>query len=267
MTRIAIVGAGGRMGRMLVHAVHQDEDAELVGAVDRPGGHWVGHDAGELAGIGPIGVAVTDYAETVVPLAQVVIDFSLPDATSSVAAACQSEGVALVLGTTGLAGVEQDAIRRLSASVGVVQAANYSTGVTLLTALVEKAARALGDSVDVEIIEAHHRHKVDAPSGTALRLGEAAAQALDRDLDTCAIYGRQGAEGPRDRKTIGFETIRAGDIVGDHTVLFAGDGERLELTHRASSRSTFAAGAVRAAHWVAGQPPGLYDMKDVLGIG
>lgn len=266
MTRIAVIGAGGRMGRRIMEVIHNDEELVLVGAVDRPGGRYVGLDAGELAGVGRNGLAVTDHPEAVLTRADVVIDFSLPEATGAVVATCQAQGVPLVIGTTGLSRVEQDAVERLAASVGVVQAANYSTGVTLLTALVEQSARALGETVDIEIIEAHHRHKVDAPSGTALRLGEAAARAVGRDLEECAVYGREGHTGPRDRQTIGFETIRGGDIVGEHTVFFAGEGERLELTHRASSRLTFATGAVRAGQWLVGRPPGLYTMRDVLGL-
>ncbi len=265
--RIAVIGSAGRMGRMLVDVIHRDGGAVLSAVVDRPGSDVVGMDAGELAGIGAVGLPVTDDPATAVAEADVVIDFTLPEATPAVAAACRAAGCALVLGTTGLGPREQRAVENLSEALPVVQAPNYSTGVTLLTALVEQAAAVLGHSVDVEIIEAHHRHKVDAPSGTALHLGEAVAGATGRDLSACAVYGREGHTGPRARQTIGFETIRAGDIVGEHTVLFAGEGERLELTHRASSRATFAAGAVRAAHWVVGRAPGLYNMRDVLGIG
>ncbi len=263
---IGIIGAAGRMGRMLVEASQQLDGFHLAAACDRAGGSAVGRDAGELAGLGALGVQVAEKVTEAVQAADVVIDFSLPDATERVASACADAGRPLVLGTTGLGPEQQAAVDRLAEQVAVVQAANYSTGVTLLTALVEQAAHALGDSADVEIIEAHHRHKVDAPSGTALRLGEAVAGVLGRDLHEHAVYGREGQEGPRDRRTIGFETIRAGDIVGEHTVLFAGDGERLELTHKASRRSTFAFGAYRAAMWASQQPPGRYDMRDVLGI-
>ncbi|MBK1725548.1 4-hydroxy-tetrahydrodipicolinate reductase [Halorhodospira neutriphila] len=266
-TAIAIVGAAGRMGRMLVDAVEHDAAAHLAAAVDRAGGEAVGRDAGELAGRGRLGVTVGDDPAAAAAAGDVVIDFSLPEATEAVAAACAAAGRPLVLGTTGLGEAQRSAVAGLAERTAVVHAANYSTGVTLLTALVEQAARAIGAHSDVEVIEAHHRHKVDAPSGTALRLGEAVADTLGRDLAECAVYGREGRTGERDRETIGFETIRAGDIVGEHTVLFAGDGERVELTHKASSRGTFAAGAVRAAHWAAAQPPGLYDMRDVLGLG
>ncbi len=264
---VALVGAGGRMGRMLVHAVEQGHGVHLAAACDRRGGEAVGRDAGELAGVGTAGVRVGDDPAAAAAAADIVIDFSLPDATSAVTAACRQAQSPLVLGTTGLGEAERTAVRKLADDLPVVHAANYSTGVTLLTALVEQAARAIGAQSDVEVIEAHHRNKVDAPSGTALRLGEAVAQANGRELAEHAIYGRQGHTGVRAQETIGFETIRAGDIVGEHTVLFAGDGERVELTHKATTRTTFASGAVRAAKWVVDQPPGLYDMRDVLGIG
>ncbi|MFP4647921.1 MAG: 4-hydroxy-tetrahydrodipicolinate reductase [Halorhodospira sp.] len=263
---IAVIGAGGRMGRMLIDRIQHETGAHLAAATDRSGGSAVGRDAGEVAGSGVSGVIIGDGITAAVRAADAVIDFSLPEATVAVTEACAEAGRPLVLGTTGLAEVEQAAVQQLAERVPVMQAANYSTGVTLLTALVEQAARAIGAHSDVEIIEAHHRHKVDAPSGTALRLGGAVAEALGRDLEQCAVYGRHGHTGARERATIGFETIRAGDIVGDHTVLFAGDGERIELTHKASSRATFASGAVRAAVWVAAQPPGHYDMQDMLGV-
>lgn len=263
---IAVIGAGGRMGRMLIDVIQRDPGVHLAAAVDRGGGAAVGRDAGELAGAGACGVPVGDDSAAAIAAADAVIDFSLPEATAKVAGACADAGRPLVLGTTGLGDAEQEAVRRLAGHAPVMQAANYSTGVTLLTALVEQAARAIGAHSDVEILEAHHRNKVDAPSGTALRLGETVAGVLNRDLAQSAVYGREGHTGARDRETIGFETVRAGDIVGEHTVLFAGDGERVELTHKASSRTTFAAGAVRAAQWVAEQPPGLYDMRDMIGV-
>ncbi|MBK5937049.1 MAG: 4-hydroxy-tetrahydrodipicolinate reductase [Halorhodospira halophila] len=263
---IGIIGAGGRMGRMLIDVVHRQPGVHLAAATDRAGGEAVGRDAGELAGQGAVGVTVGDDIATAVSASEAVIDFSLPEATEAVTAACAQAGRPLVLGTTGLGEAQREAVRQLSEQVAVMHAANYSTGVTLLTALVEQAARAIGEHSDIEIIEAHHRHKVDAPSGTALRLGEAAADALGRDLGQCAVYGREGYTGERDRRAIGFETIRAGDIVGEHTVLFGGDGERVELTHKASSRTTFAAGALRAATWLVEQPPGLYDMRDLIGV-
>lgn len=265
-TRIAIVGAAGRMGRMLIEAVEEAEGAELVAAVDRPGSDFVGTDAGELAGVGRLGIAVGDDLERSLDAADVLIDFTLPEATEGVLRACRQTGTALVMGTTGLGEAQLDALEASAREIPLVFAPNYSTGVNLTLKLAELAARALGDSVDIEIIEAHHRHKVDAPSGTALALGQRVADTLGRDLQACAVYGREGRTGERDRRTIGFETIRAGDIVGEHTVLYAGSGERIEITHRASNRMTFAAGAVRAAQWVAGRAPGRYDMQDVLGL-
>ena len=263
---VAVVGAGGRMGRMLVDVIARGEDVHLAAACDRPDGAAVGRDAGEMAGSGPSGVVVTEDPDAAIAGADVVIDFSLPEATPAVVAACRRHGRPLVLGTTGLGDAEREAVAELAGQVPVVHAANYSTGVTLLTALVEQAARAIGAQSDVEIIEAHHRNKVDAPSGTALRLGETVARATGRDLASSAVYGRQGHTGVRPREAIGFETIRAGDIVGEHTVLFAGDGERIELAHKASSRTTFASGAVRAARWVVDQPAGLYDIRDMIGV-
>jgi 4-hydroxy-tetrahydrodipicolinate reductase len=196
----------------------------------------------------------------------VLIDFTRPEATVVHAALCRAQGKRLVVGTTGLSSAQEEELRAAAATVPVVYAPNMSVGVNLTFKLVELAARVLGDSVDIEIIEAHHRHKVDAPSGTALRLGRVVADTLGRDLDTDAVYGREGHTGARQRRTIGFSTIRAGDIVGEHTTLFAADGERVEVTHRATSRMTFAAGAVRAAVWLGNQEPGLYDMQDVLGL-
>ena len=198
--------------------------------------------------------------------AEVCIDFTLPESTVEHAGACRSRGCPMVIGTTGLSAGQLAALADAARDVAVVHAPNMSVGVNLCFKLLGIAARALGDGVDVEIIEAHHRHKVDAPSGTAVRMGEIIAAELGRDLAECAVYGREGHTGARDRRTIGFETIRAGDIVGEHTVMFGGDGERIELTHRSSSRANYAAGAVRAARWVVSRPPGLYDMQDVLGL-
>ncbi|MFP4606034.1 MAG: 4-hydroxy-tetrahydrodipicolinate reductase [Thiohalospira sp.] len=266
MVRIGITGAGGRMGRNLVTAVAAAEGAELAAAVEHPDSEFIGTDAGNLAGEGALGVPIGHDIEAAAGACDVLIDFTRPEATLSYLAACQRAGCGLVIGTTGFDEAGKRAIAATAESVGVVFAPNMSAGVNLSLKLLELAARALGDTVDVEVIEAHHRHKVDAPSGTALRMGEVVAEATGRDLAEHAIYGRHGHTGERDRRTIGFETIRAGDIVGEHTVLFAGDGERLEITHKASSRQTFASGAVRAATWLAGQSPGLYDMEDVLGL-
>lgn len=264
--RIGICGAGGRMGRNLVAAVAERQALELTAALVRPGSSLAGIDVGELAGQGAMGVAVETDLEAALSRIDVLIDFTLPEATVANVDACAAAGVPMVIGTTGLddAGVER--IRRAAGSIPVVHAANYSAGVTLALQLLATAARALGDDYDVEVVEAHHRHKVDAPSGTALRMGQVIADSLGRSLDDNAVYGRQGHTGERDHRTIGFETIRGGDVVGDHTVMFLGLGERLEITHRASSRMTFARGAVRSALWVREQPPGLYDMEDVLGL-
>lgn len=265
-TRIGISGAAGRMGRNLVLAVDEHADASLAAALERPGSDFLEQDAGELAGIGRAGVNLGDNPEAALQGIDVLIDFTAPEATARHAVLCAQAGVTLVVGTTGLEEQHRQHLTEASTRVPVVFAANYSAGVTLSLRLIADAARALGDDYDVEIIEAHHRHKVDAPSGTALRMGEVVARTLGRDLSRDAVYGREGQTGARDSRTIGFESIRAGDIVGEHTVMFAGVGERIEITHRASSRMTFARGALRAALWAAGQSPGLYDMEDVLGL-
>lgn len=265
-TRIAVNGAAGRMGRMIIELLRERPDLCLGAALERADSPQAGTDAGVVAGVGALGVPIgTDPARAVADF-DVLIDFSHPDAMQRYLPLCRSAGRRVVLGTTGLDPAARAVVEAAARDVAVVFAPNMSVGVTISLKLIEMAARALGDSVDVEIIEAHHRHKIDAPSGTALKMGEVVAAALGRDLAQCAVYGREGRTGARDRRTIGFETIRAGDIVGDHTVMFAGDGERIEITHRASSRATFAAGALRAAAWVADRPPGLYDMQDVLGL-
>jgi len=262
VTRIAIAGAGGRMGQALLGAVADHPQARLGAASEREGSALVGQVPGN--GDGAVRV-VADLAEALDDF-DVLIDFTRPEATVTHAALCQAHGKRLVVGTTGLGAGQEADLRAAAERVPVVFAPNMSVGVNLTFKLVELAARVLGDSVDIEIVEAHHRHKVDAPSGTALRLGRIVADTLGRDLETDAIYGREGRTGARERRTIGFATVRAGDIVGEHTTLFAGDGERVEITHRASSRTTFASGAVRAAVWLNDQPPGLYDMQDVLGL-
>ncbi len=264
MVRIGVAGAAGRMGRAIVQAAQSNKDADVVAAIEKSGSDCIGVDVGELAGIGALGVAVTDNLGNTDY--EVLIDFTNPGASVAHAEFCESSGRRLVIGTTGLEPGDRSRIERASERVAVVLTPNMSVGVNLCFRLTELAARTLGADVDIEIIEAHHRHKVDAPSGTALRLGEVVAAALQRDLDRCAVYGRQGRTGARDRETIGFSTVRAGDIVGEHTVLFAAEGERVEITHRASSRLTFASGAVRAAVWVAGRKRGLFDMQDVLGL-
>lgn len=266
MIRIAITGAAGRMGRTLIGLLRERPALTLAAAFERPGASCIGADAGVLAGGEPLGVAVAGDAHGAGAAFDVLVDFSHPDALAAYARACAARGAAMVVGTTGVDAAGRAVLETAAAKVPVVFAPNMSLGVNLCFRLAELAARALGDGVDVEIVEAHHRHKIDAPSGTALHLGEVVAAALGRDLGACAVYGREGRIGARQRSTIGFATVRAGDIVGEHTVLFAGDGERVEITHRASSRATFAAGALRAAEWVYGQAPGLYDMQDVLGL-
>lgn len=263
--RIAILGAGGRMGRTLIQAVHE-AGYTLAAAVERPESSLVGSDAGELAGIGHLGVKIVGDLKAVLEQCDVVIDFTAPVATENHLNLCRAAGVAMVIGTTGMSDVQKQHLSDSAQEIPVVYAANYSVGVNVSIKLLELAAKVFGDSVDVEIIEAHHRHKVDAPSGTALMMGEAVADTLGRDLKKVAVYGREGHTGPRDRQTIGFETIRGGDIVGEHTVMFIGEGERVEVTHKATNRMNFAAGAVRAAAWVASKQPSQYDMKDVLGL-
>ena len=266
MTRIAVTGAAGRMGRQIIEAIQAQEGVSLGAALDRPGSSLVGVDVGELAGIGRIGVLLSDDIAAVADDFDVMIDFTLPEVTVANVAACRALGKKMVIGTTGLSDAQKQQLTDAGSEIAIVFAPNMSVGVNLCLKLLEMAASVLGDEVDIEIIEAHHRHKIDAPSGTALAMGEAVARTLGRDLKECAVYGREGRTGERDRKVIGFETIRAGDIVGDHTVLFAGIGERIEITHKASSRMTFAKGAVRAAAWLAQHPKGLFDMQDVLGL-
>ncbi len=266
MSRVAVTGAAGRMGRTLIRAIHEADDLTLGAALERPGLSLLGADAGELAGVGHLGVAVGDDLAAASGAFDTLIDFSVPEATLANVAVCRDRGKALVIGTTGFdpAGLEQ--IRQAAERIPVLLAPNMSVGVNLTFRLLEMAARVLGDEVDVEIIEAHHRDKIDAPSGTAVRMGEVVAAALGRELASVAVYDRQGVTGPRRRDAIGFATVRAGDIVGDHTVLFAGQGERIEITHRAESRMNFAQGALRAVRFLTGHDRGLFDMQDVLGF-
>jgi 4-hydroxy-tetrahydrodipicolinate reductase len=265
-TRIAVLGADGRMGRALVRAVLATPRAVLTAACERPGHVSVGKDAGVLAGNERAGVAITGGLPAKGE-ADVWIDFTVASATESVATAASGQGVGLVVGTTGLGTHARAALDVAATHIPVVYAANYSVGINVLLRLVADAARALGPDYDIEIIEAHHRGKKDAPSGTALRLAEAVAEAAGRDLAAAARYARHGDIGARSASEIGIQTLRGGDVVGDHTVMFLGNGDRIEITHRASTRDTFAVGAVRAALWVAGCQPGLYDMRNVLGIG
>ncbi len=264
--RVAVIGAAGRMGRALIQAVTEGEGVTLSAAVDRPGNSLIGSDAGELAAIGKLGVTVADSLEAVKDDFDVLIDFTAPAATVANAQFCAEHGKKMAIGTTGLSDDEKAQLAESAKKTAIMFAPNMSMGVNLCFKLLEVAARVLGDEVDIEVVEAHHRHKVDAPSGTALRMGEVVADTLGRDLKQVAVYGREGQEGPRDRDTIGFATVRAGDIVGEHTVMFAADGERVEITHKATSRMNFARGAVRACRWLDGKEPGLFDMQDVLGL-
>lgn len=265
-TRIGITGAAGRMGRTLIEAIGLADGLTLAAAVERPESTLLGADSGELSGQGKNGITVVSSLGEVIGDINVLIDFSVPDATMANLALCSERGVAMVIGTTGFTAVQQNAIEQAAAHIPICKASNFSTGVNLCFKLLDMAARVLGDEVDIEVYEAHHRHKIDAPSGTALSMGKVVADALGRDLGKVAVYGREGQTGARARDTIGFATVRAGDIVGDHTVTFAADGERVEITHKASSRMSFARGAVRAAGWLVGRDAGLYDMQDVLGL-
>ncbi|MCH4874791.1 4-hydroxy-tetrahydrodipicolinate reductase [Pseudomonas sp. TMW22091] len=265
MRRIAVMGAAGRMGKTLIDAVQQRSPlCGLTAAIVRPGSSLIGADAGELVSLGRLGVALSANLQTVADDFDVLIDFTLPDVMLKNLEICRQSGKAMVIGTTGLSPLQKQLLAEAGKDIPIVFAANFSVGVNLSLKLLDMAARVMGEDADIEIIEAHHRHKIDAPSGTALRMGEVIADALGRDLQKVAVYGREGHTGARERETIGFATVRGGDVVGDHTVLFATEGERLEITHKASSRMTFAKGAVRAALWLEGREPGLYDMQDVL---
>lgn len=263
---IAIPGAGGRMGRMLVQTVAADAVCRLVAASETVGSEFLNQDAGEVAGVGPLGVVIQDHASALFEAGRVVIDFTVPQATVAHVQLAREAQTGMVIGTTGINAQGLAVITEASKEIPIVFAPNFSVGVNLMMKMVAQVAATLGDGFDIEIIEAHHRHKVDAPSGTALGLGRAMAAAKGEDLQTLAVYTREGHTGARKTGSIGFATVRGGDIVGDHTVLFAGDGERFEVTHKASSRMTFAKGAVKAACWLAGKPPKLYDMNDVLGF-
>ena len=266
MINVAVTGAAGRMGRTLIQALAPGDGVCLGAALERPGHDRVGADAGELAGLGRLGVLVSDDLATAIDAFDTLIDFSVPESTLAALEVCRAASRRMVIGTTGF---DTDGLAVIEAAAGeipIVMAPNMSVGVNVAFKLIETAAAILGDDVDVEITEAHHRDKIDAPSGTAVRMGEILAETLGRDLETDAVYDRHGTTGPRDRRSIGFQSIRAGDLVGEHTVMFAGAGERIEITHRASSRSNFAFGAVRAVRWLADRPPGLYDMRQVLGL-
>jgi 4-hydroxy-tetrahydrodipicolinate reductase len=266
MTRIAITGAAGRMGKVLIEAVSQTADVSLGAAIVSPNSSLAGVDIGELAGFGKLGMKTSTSLQQVADNFDVLIDFTNPHLTLQNLAECAQLGKMLVIGTTGLDEAQKQVLRDYASAMPVVYAPNMSVGINLLLDILHRVASVLQDGYDVEIIETHHRHKVDAPSGTAIRLGEVVADAMGRELKSCAVYGREGIMSSRTSTEIGFATVRAGDVVGDHTVLFASEGERIEITHKASSRMTFAKGAVRAASWLMQKPAGLYDMQDVLGL-
>jgi len=264
--RIAVVGSSGRMGLSLIKAVDSSKLTQLGVAISRSESDSIGKDAGELAGIGTKNIEITSDLALATDHFDILIDFTRPKPSIDYIEICRRAGKKIVIGTTGYSEKQKSIINEAAKEVAIVLAPNMSVGVNLSLKLLEMTAKVMGDYTDIEVIEAHHRHKVDAPSGTALRMGEVIAKSLGRDLKDCAIYGREGDTGERDRKTIGFSTIRAGDIVGEHTVMFADEGERIEIAHKASSRMTFANGAVRAATWLEEKSNGLYDMQDVLGL-
>ncbi|GAA0798396.1 4-hydroxy-tetrahydrodipicolinate reductase [Psychrobacter piscatorii] len=264
--KVGVIGAGGRMGRMLIEAVQNNAYTTLNAAIERQGSSLVGADAGEVAAIGRLEVQIVDELEAVISDIDVLIDFSLPDATEKNMQVCAEHNVAMVIGTTGFNEAQEQVLAEASKKIAIVYAGNYSTGVNLSLKLLGMAAKAFGNDADVEIIEAHHKHKIDAPSGTAYMMAEAVAEARGQNLKDVAIYGREGQTGERESGTIGIHAVRGGEIVGDHTVMFIADGEVVEITHRARERMTFAAGAVRAATWVTEQAVGQYDMQDVLGL-
>ncbi|WP_298810996.1 4-hydroxy-tetrahydrodipicolinate reductase [uncultured Psychrobacter sp.] len=263
---VGVIGAGGRMGRMLIEAVQNNPQTVLKAAIERQGSSLVGADAGEVAAIGHLNVQIVDDLAAVINDIDVLIDFSLPDATEKNMQVCAEHNVAMVIGTTGFNEQQEQVLAKASEKITIVYAGNYSTGVNLSLKLLGMAAKAFGNDADVEIIEAHHKHKIDAPSGTAYMMAEAVAEARGQNLKDVAIYGREGQTGERESGTIGIHAVRGGEIVGDHTVMFIADGEVVEITHRARARMTFAAGAVRAATWVVEQEVGQYNMQDVLGL-
>lgn len=263
---VGVIGAGGRMGRMLIEAVQNNPQTTLKAAIERQGSSLVGADAGEVAAIGHLNVQIVDDLATVINDIDVLIDFSLPDATEKNMQVCAEHNVAMVIGTTGFNEHQEQVLAKASEKITIVYAGNYSTGVNLSLKLLGMAAKAFGNDADVEIIEAHHKHKIDAPSGTAYMMAVAVAEARGQNLKDVAIYGREGQTGERESGTIGIHAVRGGEIVGDHTVMFIADGEVVEITHRARARMTFAAGAVRAATWVVEQEVGQYNMQDVLGL-
>ena len=266
MIKVVVAGAAGRMGSRLVALIKDSAALALAGAIEGKGHHALGKDAGEAAGVGKMGVPITDGLSALLDRGEVVIDFSAPEATLGHLRVVAEHRRAMVIGTTGFNAVEMDELQSLTRQVPCVVSPNMSVGVNLLYKVIGEMAKTLGEDYDIEVIEAHHRLKKDAPSGTALKMAEVLARAVNRDLNQVGVYARKGLMGERKKQEIGIQTVRAGDIVGDHTILFGGMGERIEVTHRASSRDTFARGALRAAHWVVRQPPGLYDMMDVLSL-
>ncbi len=266
MIKVAVTGLGGRMGRNIVKAVYENPLTELVGALEKAGSEYIGKDAALIVGGDCVGVTIKDSAAEAFIAADVIIDFSATEPSMEFLKQAAELGKAIVIGTTGFSPHHKEIIKDYAKTTRIVLAPNMSIGVNLLFKLVADAARALGDDYDIEIVESHHKHKVDAPSGTGLRLAEVAAHALGRDLEKVGVFERNGIIGERKKGEIGVQSLRGGDIVGDHTVMFAGAGERIELIHRAHSRSTFASGAVRAAVWLVDKPEGLYDMQDVLGL-
>ena len=264
--KVGVIGAGGRMGRMLIEATQDNPQTTLSAAIERQGSSLVGADAGEVAAIGRLEIQIVDDLKAVISDIDVLIDFSLPAATEQNMQVCAEHNVAMVIGTTGFNEQQEQVLATASEQVAIVYAGNYSTGVNLSLKLLGMAAKAFGIDADVEIIEAHHKHKIDAPSGTAYMMAEAVAEARGQNLKDVAVYGREGQTGEREAGTIGIHAIRGGEIIGDHTVMFIADGEVVEITHRARARMTFAAGAVRAATWIVQQPVGQYNMQDVLGL-
>ena len=263
---VGVIGAGGRMGRMLIEAVQDNPQTTLNAAIERQGSSLVGADAGEVAAIGRLNVQIVDDLKAVINDIDVLIDFSLPDATEENMQICAANNVAMVIGTTGFNEQQEQVLKEASKQIAIVYAGNYSTGVNLSLKLLAMAAKAFGTEADVEVIEAHHKHKIDAPSGTAYMMAEAVAEARGQNLKDVVVYGREGQTGAREVGSIGIHAIRGGEIIGDHTVMFIADGEVVEITRRARARMTFAAGAVRAATWVIKQEVGQYNMQDVLGL-
>jgi 4-hydroxy-tetrahydrodipicolinate reductase len=266
MVKVGVCGAAGRMGKTILEVCQDTDGVEVTAAIEYSESPMLGLDAGEVAGIGKRGVLITDDISSIADQVDVIIDFTFAASVSANIQKCVSANCKMVIGTTGLTHDDHEQIKLASNKIAIVFAPNMSIGVNLCLKLLEMASQVIGNDADIEIIEAHHRHKKDAPSGTAIRMGEVVANTLGRNLKECAVYGREGITGERDKNTIGFETIRAGDIVGDHTVMFATEGERVEITHKATSRKTFATGAVRAAKWLAEKDNGLFDMQDVLNL-